>query len=202
MCRVVRAYGCRFSVQGGTRQTPAVGICTAAVGFWQRFESRAACVRTGSSSTGRGRVVDYSRAPEAQFPIALEQTYAALRAVAEYGDEWGLDSSRLAIAGDSAGGNLAAAAALLTRQRGGPELALQVLFCPMLDAQFDRASYSEFAEGPLVTRSAMQWFWSAYAPDSRTRLRPFGVSTAQYAGGFARHRTRRRDHERVRRGSR
>jgi acetyl esterase len=113
--------------------------------------------------------VEYSRAPEARFPVAIEEAYAATKYVAEHGAALGLDASRLAIAGDSAGGNLAAAVTLLARQRRGPRIQLQVLLYPVTDAGFDTASYTTFAEGPWLTRAAMQWFWDAYLPDVAAR---------------------------------
>src|SRR5205814_1518771 len=80
-----------------------------------------------------------------------------------------VDSSRLALLGDSVGGNMVAAVTLLAKQRNGPRIRLQVLCYPVTDARFDTASYSEFANGPWLTRRAMQWFWDAYLPDARTR---------------------------------
>ena len=137
------------------------------------FASHERLVRELAQAAGAAVVfVEYSRSPEARFPVALEQTYGVLRAVAERGHEWGLDGGRIVVAGDSAGGNLAAAVALVARERGGPAIATQILFCPMLDGACDSGSYREFADGPVVTRAAMEWFWEAYAPDARERLLP------------------------------
>jgi acetyl esterase len=113
--------------------------------------------------------VDYDRAPEAQFPIPLEEAYAATKYVAENGSLLNVDSSRLAVVGDSAGGNMAAAVTLLSKQRGGPKIAFQVLFYPVTNANFETGSYKEFQDGPWLTRRAMEWFWNAYLPDQAAR---------------------------------
>ncbi|MFO0900268.1 MAG: alpha/beta hydrolase [Pirellulales bacterium] len=116
--------------------------------------------------------VNYSRSPEARYPTALEECYAATQWIAEHVRSLAIDSSRLAVAGDSAGGNLAAAVALLAKERGGPKLALQALFYPVTDAAFDTASYEDFADGPWLTREAMRWFWDHYLPDAAARRAP------------------------------
>jgi acetyl esterase len=116
--------------------------------------------------------VEYTRSPEARYPVALEEVYAATAWIAEHGQQLGLDGSRLAIAGDSAGGNLATAAALLATRRGGPHLLQQVLFYPALDAGFDTPSYEQFADGFFLTRAQMRWFWDHYAPDRSVRTEP------------------------------
>jgi acetyl esterase len=113
--------------------------------------------------------VDYDRSPEARYPVAIEQAYAATRFVADHGRDLGIDPARLALVGDSVGGNMAAAVTLMAKARGGPALAFQVLFYPVTDADFDDASYREFAEGPWLTRKAMLWFWDAYLPEPRRR---------------------------------
>jgi acetyl esterase len=113
--------------------------------------------------------VNYSRSPEARHPVALEECYAATQWIAANGMSVAIDGSRLAVAGDSAGGNLAAAVALLAKERGGPKLALQALFYPVTDANFETASYQQFADGPWLTREAMRWFWDHYQPDAAAR---------------------------------
>jgi len=116
--------------------------------------------------------VNYSRSPEQRYPVALEECYAATQWIAENGMSLNIDGSRLAVAGDSAGGNLAAATALLAKERKGPKLALQALFYPVTDANFDTASYKESADGPWLTREAMKWFWNHYLPDAAARKQP------------------------------
>jgi acetyl esterase len=116
--------------------------------------------------------VNYSRAPEAKFPVQDEQAYAAARWVVQHGKEHGIDGSRMAIAGDSVGGNMTAAVTLMAKERGGPSFAYQVLFYPVTDADFDNGSYRQFADGPWLTRPAMKWFWDAYVPNEADRKNP------------------------------
>jgi len=107
--------------------------------------------------------VDYRLAPESQFPAPLDDARAAIEWVCSAGQEIGVDVKRVGVGGDSAGGNLAAAAALALR--GGPRLRCQVLIYPVLDFSFDTDSYKQFAEGYLLTRSSMQWYWNQYLSD-------------------------------------
>jgi acetyl esterase len=116
--------------------------------------------------------VDYARAPEDQYPVAIEQAYAATTYVADHGEQFGIDSKNLAVAGDSAGGNMATVVTLLAKQRSGPRVRGQLLFYPVTDAGLDMRSYEEFADGPWLTRAAMQWFWDQYLPDHRQRNAP------------------------------
>jgi acetyl esterase len=116
--------------------------------------------------------VKYTLSPEAQFPVPLEEAYAATKYIAEHGTSFGLDPTRLAIAGDSVGGNMATVVARLAKERGGPSIRYQALFYPVTDTTFDTASYQQFAEGPWLTTRAMQWFFDAYAPKLEDRERP------------------------------
>jgi acetyl esterase len=113
--------------------------------------------------------VDYDRSPETQFPVPVEQAYAATRYVAEHAKQFNVDATRMAVAGDSVGGNMAAAVTLMAKEQGGPALRYQVLFYPVTDANFDDGSYNEFADGPWLTKNAMKWFWDAYAPNAADR---------------------------------
>jgi len=125
------------------------------------------------NATGAAFVfVSYTPSPEAQFPTSLEQCYAATKYVAEHGKELRLDGGRLAVMGDSVGGNLTAAVTLMAKERGGPAIRYQVLFYPVTDAGMDTASYQEFADGPWLTKPAMAWFWDAYAPNVDDRDQP------------------------------
>ena len=116
--------------------------------------------------------VNYTPSPEAKYPVPIEQAYSATKYIAENGRKMNLDSGRLAVAGDSVGGNMATVVALLAKQRGGPRIAYQVLFYPVTDANFETMSYREFADGPWLTKAAMKWFWDAYAPDVAARKNP------------------------------
>ena len=109
--------------------------------------------------------VDYRLAPENPFPAASDDCLAAVRAAAA-GAVPGIDPGRLAVAGDSAGGNLAAVTALRCRDEGGPELRHQLLFYPVIDRRFDTPSYLENADGYLLSRRMMMWFWDKYGPES------------------------------------
>ena len=113
--------------------------------------------------------VDYRLAPEHPFPAAIDDCYAVTRWLSTNAASLGGDPSRLAVSGDSAGGNLAAATALLARDRGGPKIAFQLLVYPVADADFERPSYRENASGYLLSRSTMMWFWDQYVPDKTQR---------------------------------
>ena len=108
--------------------------------------------------------VDYRLAPEHKFPIPAEDCYAATRHVAENAAAFGADPDRIAVGGDSAGGNLAAAVTLMARDRGGPRLSFQLLIYPATDFAFDTSSYRANAEGFGLTRKAARWYWSQYLP--------------------------------------
>ena len=112
---------------------------------------------------------NYTPSPEAQYPVPIEQAYAVMVHVARHADMFGVNPKRIAVAGDSVGGNMATVMTILAKERKGPDIAFQALLYPVTDACFDTASYQEFAEGPWLTRKAMQWFWDAYAPDEAQR---------------------------------
>ena len=116
--------------------------------------------------------VEYERTPEARFPVALEQCYAATKYIAEHAAEFAVDGARIAVAGDSAGATLAAGVTMLAKQRSGPKIGFQVLFYPVTDANFDTGSYIAFAENHFLTRRAMMWFWDAYVPNVADRSNP------------------------------
>ncbi|MEX5364712.1 alpha/beta hydrolase [Pseudomonas sp. CK-NBRI-02] len=113
--------------------------------------------------------VDYTPSPEAQFPTAINQAYAATRWVAENGKQIGVDGSRLAVVGNSVGGNMAAVVAIKAKEAGTPKLRFQALLWPVTDANFNNGSYNQFAEGHFLTRNMMQWFWDSYTTDPRQR---------------------------------
>lgn len=137
------------------------------------FGTHERLVRDLAQQTGAVFVfVDYAPSPEEHYPMALEQAYATLTWMAEQGGEIGIDGDRLAVAGDSVGGNMTAAVTILAKERGGPSLRFQALLYPVTDANMDTDSYDQFADGPWLTRKAMAWFWDAYAPDLSVRLEP------------------------------
>lgn len=117
--------------------------------------------------------VNYTPSPETQYPVAINEIYAATKWVSEHGREIGVDGSRLAIAGNSVGGNMAAAVSLMAKDKGGPKLRYQVLLWPVTDANFDTGSYNEFAQGHFLTRNMMKWFWDNYTTDPRQRAEPY-----------------------------
>ena len=139
--------------------------------------------------------VDYRLAPEHKFPAAIDDAYTALGWVYDHAAEIGCDQNRIAVAGDSAGANLAAVACLMTRDRSGPPVAFQALIYPITDCDFERPSYQENAEGYFLTRREMIWFWNQYvsSPDemrdpyaspllakSLKGLPPASILTAEY----------------------
>jgi acetyl esterase len=120
--------------------------------------------------------VDYSLSPEAQFPRALEECAAVVRFVSEHGAAWGLDPARIFVGGDSAGGNLALATALLLRDTGGPALAGVLANYPVSDSRFDTPSYQEFGAGGYgLSTERMAFYWSVYVPHDIDRLHPLAA---------------------------
>jgi len=113
--------------------------------------------------------VEYDRSPEAHYPVAVDQAYAATRWVAAHGGEIGVEGGRLAVVGNSVGGNMAAVVALMAKDRGAPDIRCQVLLWPVTNAAFDTDSYRQFAEGHFLTRNMMRWFWDCYTTDERER---------------------------------
>jgi len=118
--------------------------------------------------------VDYRLAPEHKFPAAPEDCYAATRWVAENAESLGADPSRVAVGGDSAGGNLAAAVAMMARDRSGPAIRFQLLFYPVTDCALDTPSQKEFAaDGYVLSRGDMEWFWNHYLEAGADRQNPY-----------------------------
>jgi acetyl esterase len=117
--------------------------------------------------------VDYRLAPEAKYPVPVEDSYAALLWIVANAGRLGIDRRRIAVGGDSAGGNLATVMALLARDRRGPALALQVLIYPVTDHDLDTVSYRENATGYVLTRDAMRWFWDHYLAHEAQGREPY-----------------------------
>jgi acetyl esterase len=129
---------------------------------------------------------NYSLSPEAKYPSALEEIYAALEWIAGHGAEQGLDPARIAVAGDSVGGNMTTAITIMAKQRGGPHIAAQLLYYPVTNASFDTGSYQQFATHYWLTRQGMQWYWDQYTTDPAARAQitasPLRASLADLAG--------------------
>jgi len=130
--------------------------------------------------------VEYPNAPEARYPVAIEQGYATAQWVVREGAANGLDAGRMAVAGESVGGNMAAALTLMAKERGDVTFVQTSMYYPVTDAAMDTASYDEFAEGYYLTRKAMEWFWDAYTtdPDQRAEITasPNQATTEQLRG--------------------
>jgi len=125
---------------------------------------------------GSGQVgvfVEYTPLPQAKYPTQLDESYAALKWVAAHAADFGADGTRIAIAGNSVGGNMTAALTLMSKDRNGPKIAYQVLFIPATDASVDTGSYHEFGTGRFLARSFMKYGWDLYAPDEKTRNSPY-----------------------------
>ncbi|MGW4367670.1 alpha/beta hydrolase [Nocardia takedensis] len=129
---------------------------------------------------------EYDRSPEARYPVANEQSYRVAQWVTTDGASKGLDAARLAVAGDSVGGNMAIALTLMAKERGDVAFRHQVLFYPVTDAAFDTPSYQRFAEGYFLTREGMRWFWDQYTTDENDRAQitasPLRATTEQLTG--------------------
>jgi acetyl esterase/lipase len=130
--------------------------------------------------------VEYDRSPEARYPVAIEQGYATAQWITREGAAHGLDPERMAVAGDSVGGNMTAALTLMAHDRGDVRFVQQSMYYPVTDAAMDTGSYEQFAEGYFLTAKAMAWFWDAYAPDVERRTEPYAsplrASDEQLAG--------------------
>jgi acetyl esterase len=120
-----------------------------------------------------GVFTEYTSLPVAKYPVQLDECYAALKWTAEHASELGADGSRIAIAGNSVGGNMSAALTLMTKDRDGPKISYQLLFWPATDANVDTPSYHEFATGRFLARAFMKYGWDLYAPDEQTRNNPY-----------------------------
>jgi acetyl esterase/lipase len=130
--------------------------------------------------------VEYERSPEAQYPVAIEQGYATAQWIAHEGAANGLDPERVAVAGDSVGGGMTAALALMAKDRGDVHFVQQSMYYPVTDAGMDTDSYEQFAEGYFLFAAGMEWFWDAYLPDVERRSEPYAsplrASDEQLAG--------------------
>jgi len=130
--------------------------------------------------------VEYDRSPEARYPVAIEQGYATAQWIVREGAANQLDPNRIAVAGDSVGGNMTAALTLMAQERGDVRFVHQSMYYPVTDAAMDTGSYAQFADGYFLTAKAMAWFWDCYCPDHDRRderfASPLRASDAQLAG--------------------
>ncbi|MBB6291258.1 MULTISPECIES: alpha/beta hydrolase [unclassified Pseudomonas] len=130
--------------------------------------------------------VNYTPSPEAHYPVAINQAYGATKWVAEHGKDINVDGKRLAVAGNSVGGNMAAVVSLMAKDKGTPAIKFQLLLWPVTDANFETASYNQYAEGHFLTRNMMKWFWDNYTTDANQRAEiyasPLRATTDQLKG--------------------
>jgi acetyl esterase len=145
-------------------------------GVWivGNFENHQRLLRDLVVGSGQvGAFVEYTPLPEAKYPTQFDESYAALEWVTAHADELGADGSRIAIAGNSVGGDMTAALTLMAKDRNGPKIAYQVLLIPATDASVDTNSYREFGTGRFLSRAFMKYGWDLYAPDQKTRDNPY-----------------------------
>lgn len=153
---------------------------------WSSIDTHDRLAREYAAAAGCAVVsVDYALSPEAVFPQALEECAAVVRWIAHHGAIWGLDPARIAVAGDSAGANLALATALLLRDSHGPALRAILALYPVADADFTRPSYKRFGQGGyFLTEEKMRFYWNAYAPDLATRHNPLATPIRAHLAGL------------------
>jgi acetyl esterase len=161
---------------GVTEALPVILFLHGGVWIAGNFDNHQRLTRDLVVETGYAVVfVEYTPIPDAVFPTQLEECYAALQWVARDGAAASLDASRVAVAGNSVGGNLSAALTLYARDHDGPEIKVQLLLYPATDAQLDTNSYREFAEGRFLPHAFMKFGWDIYAPDEATRHNPYAA---------------------------
>jgi acetyl esterase len=151
------------------------------------FPTHERFVRDLVADSGAAAVfVNYTPSPESRYPVAINEAYAATKWVADNGAQINVDGKRLAVAGNSVGGNMAAVVALMAKAKGAPALRAQVLFWPVTNANFENASYDEFANDHFLTKNMMKWFWDAYTTDPKQRqdiyASPLLATTEQLKG--------------------
>jgi acetyl esterase/lipase len=145
-------------------------------GVWLvgNFENHKRLVRDLVVGSGQASVfVEYTPLPSAKFPVQMEQCYAALKWVSAHAADFGADGNRIAVAGNSVGGDMTAALALMAKDRKGPKISYQILFVPATDASVDTKSYLEYGNGRFLTRAFMKYGWDLYAPNGKTRNNPY-----------------------------
>jgi acetyl esterase len=173
--------------QGSTGTLPVVLFIHGTGWVFGNAHTHDRLVRVLAVGTGAAVVFpEYSLSPEVRYPVAIEENYRVARWLATDGDSQKLDATRMAIAGDSVGGNMAAALTIMAKQRGDVTFRAQVLFYPVTDASFYTASYHQFAEGYWLRRHAMLWFWDQYTTDDAERVQitasPLRATADELAG--------------------
>lgn len=151
------------------------------------YPTHARLIRDLVVSSGAVAVyVDYTPSPEAHYPTAINQAYAATQWVAENGQQINVDGKRLAVAGNSVGGNMAAVVSLMAKEKATPKIRFQLLLWPVTDSSFETDSYKQFAEGHFLTKDMMTWFWDSYTTDLNARAQihasPLKASIDQLKG--------------------
>jgi len=172
-----RRIFCRVFKPATDRPLPTLVYFHGGGWVWANVDTHDRMVREYAAAGQVAAVsVDYALSPEAKFPQALEECAAVVRWVAEHGTEWGLDGSRILLGGDSAGGNLALATALLLRDTGGPALRGIMANYPVCDSRFDTSSYNEYGAGGYgLNRERMSFYWSVYVQHDADRLNPLAA---------------------------
>lgn len=129
---------------------------------------------------------NYSLSPEAKYPTAIEEVYAVLLWIEKHGNEYGMNTEKISVAGDSVGGNMSAAITHMAKNRKGPKIEKQLLFYPVTDASFETESYNQFETGYFLRKDAMKWFWDQYTTDPNERneitASPLRATTEQLKG--------------------
>ncbi len=171
-----RRIFCRVHRPRTDRALPVLVYFHGGVWVWASVDTHDRLVREYATGAGVAVVnVDYALSPEAKFPQAVEECAAVVCHLAAHGTEWGLDGSRILLGGDSAGGNLALATALLLRDAGGPALRGVLATYPVCDSRLDTPSYQEFGTGFALTHEKMAFYWSVYVPHSADRSHPYAA---------------------------
>jgi acetyl esterase len=176
-----------FRPQGTTGDLPVLLFTHGAGWVFGDAHTHGRLVAELATRAGAAAVfTNYSLSPEAKYPTALEEIYAVLEWIAARGAEQRLDPARIAVAGDSVGGNMTTAITIMAKQRGGPAIAAQLLYYPVTDANFDTGSYQQFATHYWLTRQGMQWYWDQYTTDPAARAQitasPLRASLEDLAG--------------------
>jgi acetyl esterase/lipase len=172
--RSVRLYV--MKPENATGKPPVLLFIHGGVWIAGNFENHKRLVRDLVVRSGAAAVfVEYTPIPDAVFPTQIEESYAAAKWVSAHGAEIGVDGSRMAVAGNSVGGDMTAALTLMAKDRGGPAIRLQVLLIPATDTDFETQSYRDFDTGRFLPRAFMQFGWNIYAPDAKTRANPYAV---------------------------